>query len=48
VQTAVLKNAFYRVGQGALGMSLWMQGGSDQKKFGIRCIKEKKINLPNK
>jgi hypothetical protein len=29
-------------------MSLWMQGGSDQKKFGIRCIKEKKINLPNK
>jgi hypothetical protein len=25
VQTAVLKNDFYRVGQGALGVSLWNQ-----------------------
>jgi hypothetical protein len=27
MQTAILKNAFYRVGQGALGMNLWNQWG---------------------
>jgi hypothetical protein len=27
VQTAILQNAFYRVEQGALGMSIWNQGG---------------------
>jgi hypothetical protein len=31
---AVLKNAFYRVGEGALGMSLWNQGCSGPKMFG--------------
>jgi hypothetical protein len=33
VQTAILTNAFYRVGQGALGMSLWNQGGGGMKMF---------------
>jgi hypothetical protein len=33
VQTAILKNAFCRVGQETLGMSLWNQGGSGPKKF---------------
>jgi hypothetical protein len=32
VQTAILKNAFYRVGQEALGMSLRNQGGGGPKK----------------
>jgi hypothetical protein len=34
VQTAILKNAFYRVGQGAMGVSLWNKGGSGMKMFG--------------
>jgi hypothetical protein len=28
------EESFYRVGQGALGVSLWNQGGSDPKKLG--------------
>jgi hypothetical protein len=39
VQTAILKNAFYRVGQGALGMGLWNQGGGGPKKFGNHWFK---------
>jgi hypothetical protein len=34
VQTAVLKNALYRVEQGALEMSLWNQVGGGPEKFG--------------
>jgi hypothetical protein len=34
LQSAILRNAFYMVGQGALGLSLWNQGGSGLKKFG--------------
>jgi hypothetical protein len=38
-QTAVLKNAYYRVGQGTLGMRLWNQGGGGPKKFANHCSK---------
>jgi hypothetical protein len=34
VQTAVQENSFCKVGQGALGMSLWNQGDGGTKKFG--------------
>jgi hypothetical protein len=34
LQTDILKNAFYGVGQGSLGMSLWNKGGGGPKKFG--------------
>jgi hypothetical protein len=34
VQTAILKNAFYKVGERALGMSLWNHGEGSPKKFG--------------
>jgi hypothetical protein len=34
VQTAILKNNLYSVGQGALGMSVWNQVGGGPKKFG--------------
>jgi hypothetical protein len=41
VQTAVLKNAFYRVGHGALWMNLWNQGAVARKRLGttyaIQC-----------
>jgi hypothetical protein len=32
VQTVILKNTFYRAGQGALGMSLWNQVGAVAQK----------------
>jgi hypothetical protein len=34
VQTAILKNDFYEVGEGALGMILWNHGCGRQKKLG--------------
>jgi hypothetical protein len=45
VQTAVVKNAFYRVGQGALWMSLWNHGGGCPKKFRNHCIKSTDVNF---
>lgn len=37
MQTAIPKNPFYRVGQGALETSLWKQRDGDPKKFGYHC-----------
>jgi hypothetical protein len=45
VQTAILKNAFYRVGQGALGMSLWNQGGGGPKTFGNHWSKSSTVAI---
>jgi hypothetical protein len=39
VQTAVLHNAFYKVTQRALGMSLWKHGGSGHETFGNHSSK---------
>jgi hypothetical protein len=38
VQTAILKKAFYTVGKGALGMSLWDQGGGAPKILGTTVL----------
>jgi hypothetical protein len=38
VQTAILKNIFYSVGQGALHMGLWNQGGGGPEGLGTTVV----------
>jgi hypothetical protein len=43
MQTVVLKNAFYRAGQGALGMSLWNRGAVTRKSFETTVLTSRKV-----
>jgi hypothetical protein len=45
MQTAIRKNAFYRVEQGALGMSLWNQRGGGPEKFGNHCTNLSQVKV---